>query len=257
MPQTTIYVSPRSVGAPDTRPPAVVTTDLARLFAGIPALAGVSLRIEAGRIVALLGPNGAGKTTLMRILCTAIRPSYGSAAVDGLDLGRDAALVRERVAYLSHATGLYDDLTARENLDFAAALLATADPRQRVETALSDVGLAGRAAGRVRDFSAGMRKRLALGRILLGNASLVMLDEPYAALDPEGMGLVDELLVAWRDVGVTVLVASHATDRLSDILDGRVTLDRGVVAEATGRGVVSTPPALPALPRPAVADVTR
>ena len=87
MPQTTIYVSPRSLGAPDERPPAVVTTDLARLFAGSPALAGVSLRIRAGGCVALLGPNGAGKTTLLRVLATAIRPSYGSAAVDGLDVG--------------------------------------------------------------------------------------------------------------------------------------------------------------------------
>ena len=84
MPQTTIYVSPRSLGAPDERPPAVVTSDLARLFAGSPALAGVSVRIRAGGCTALLGPNGAGKTTLLRLLATAIRPSYGSASVDGL-----------------------------------------------------------------------------------------------------------------------------------------------------------------------------
>jgi heme exporter protein A len=257
MPQTTIYVSPRSVGAPDTRPPAVVTTDLARLFAGVPALAGVSLRIEAGRVVGLLGPNGAGKTTLLRILATAIRPSYGSAAVDGLDLGRHAELVRERVAYLSHATGLYDDLTARENLVFAAAMLRTPDSGRRVEIALSDVGLADRAHDRTRDLSAGMRKRLALGRILLGNASLVLLDEPHAALDPDGMALVDQLLLAWRQAGVTVLLASHATDRIDALLDGRVTLDRGLVAEVSGRGVASTPPGLPSAPRPAVADVAR
>ena len=141
MPQTTIYVSPRSLGAPDTRPPAVATTDLARLFAGSPALAGVSLRVDAGRTVALLGPNGAGKTTLLRLLATAIRPSYGRATVDGLDLDRDAALVRERVAYLSHATGLYDDLSARENLRFAAAMLGTPDPAARVDRALADMGL--------------------------------------------------------------------------------------------------------------------
>src|SRR3990170_2194463 len=139
MPQTTIYVSPRSLGAPDSRPPAVVTTDLARLFAGSPALAGVSLQIQAGLTVALLGPNGAGKTTLLRLLSTAIRPSYGSARVDGLDLDRDAALVRERVA------------------------------------------------------------------------------------------LVDDLLVAWHEVGVTVLIASHSTERFDPLLDGRVTLERGLV----------------------------
>ena len=251
MPQT-IYVSPRSVGAHDTRPPAVVTTDLARLFAGSPALAGVSLQVTAGRTIALLGPNGAGKTTLMRILATAIRPSYGSAAVDGIDLGRDADRVRERVAYLSHATGLYDDLTARENLAFAATLLGTPDRDARVERALADVGLLERSTDRVRDFSAGMRKRLALGRILLGGASLVLLDEPLAALDEDGMELIEALLGAWREVGVTVLIASHATERLDPFLDGRVVLERGLVADVSGDGVSSTPPTLPATARPAV-----
>jgi heme exporter protein A len=252
MPQT-IYVSPRSVGAHDTRPPAVVTTDLARLFAGSPALAGVSLSLTAGRTIALLGPNGAGKTTLMRILATAIRPSYGSAMVDGMDLARHADLVRERVAYLSHATGLYDDLTARENLAFAATLLATPDRGARVQRALSDVGLLDRADDRVRDFSAGMRKRLALGRILLGSASLVLLDEPLAALDDDGMGLVEQLLAAWHEAGVTVLIASHATERLEPFLEGRVVLERGVVAESSGEAVSSLPPSLAAAPRPAIA----
>jgi heme exporter protein A len=258
MPQTTIYVSPRSLGAPDTRPPAVETDALARLFAGSAALAGVSLRVEGGRAVALLGPNGAGKTTLLRVLATIIRSSYGSARVDGLDVIRDADLVRQRVAYLSHATGLYDDLTARENLDFAATLLGTEDRAARVARALSDVGLTERADDRVRGFSAGMRRRLALARILLGSASLVLLDEPYAALDREGMDLVDRLLVAWQGVGVTVLVASHASDRLAPLLDGTVVLDRGLVTEVSGSGVTSAAPTLgPAPPRSRSVEAAR
>ena len=253
MPQTTIYVSPRSLGAFDERPPAVVTTDLARLFAGSPALAGVSLRIRAGACVALLGPNGAGKTTLLRLLATAIRPSYGSAEVDGLDVGRDAELVRERVAYLSHATALYDDLTARENLDFAATMLDTPDAAARVARALADVGLDSRADDRVGTFSAGMRRRLALGRILLGQASLVLLDEPTAALDAEGFELVEQLFDAWREAGVSVLVASHSVDRLERWVDGRVVLDRGLVAGVSGEGATWTPPLPSPEPRPAVA----
>ena len=240
MPQT-IYVSPRSLGAPDQRPPAVVTVDLARLFAGSPALAGVSLRVEPARTVALLGGNGAGKTTLLRVLSTAIRPSYGSAQVDGLDLGRHPELVRDRVAYLSHATGLYDDLSARENLRFAAAMLGTPDAAARVDRALRDVALHDRADDRVRGFSAGMRKRVALARILLARPSLVLLDEPYAALDADGMAIVDALLGAWREAGVTVLIASHATDRLAPLLDGTVLLERGVVAAIGGEGVSGTP----------------
>jgi heme exporter protein A len=242
MPRTTIYVSPRSLGSPDQRPPAVVTTDLARLFASRPALAGVSLSVEPGRAIALLGPNGAGKTTQQRILSTALRPSYGSARVDGLDLDRDADSIRPRVAYLSHATGLYDDLTARENLAFAATMLGTPDAGARVDRALEDVGMAGRGRDLVRSLSAGMRKRLALARVLLGEASLVLLDEPMAALDDEAMGLVEQLLVAWREVGVTVLLAAHAIERLAPHLDACVVLERGLVAEVDGPGVAAREP---------------
>ncbi|MGI8659369.1 MAG: heme ABC exporter ATP-binding protein CcmA [Candidatus Limnocylindria bacterium] len=257
MPQTTIYVSPRSVGAPDSRPPAVATTDLARLFTGRPALAGVTLEVEGGRTIALLGSNGAGKTTLMRLLATAITPSYGRVSIDGLDADRDAHLVRRRVAYLSHATGLYDDLTARENLRFAAVMLDTPDHGARVERAIGDVGLLDRAGDRVGTFSAGMRKRLALARILLGAPSLVLLDEPYAALDADGMRLVDQLLSAWRAAGVTVIVASHAVGRMEGALDGRIVLENGLVAETTGSGVAHVPPAPHPDRVPPMAEVVR
>jgi ABC-type multidrug transport system ATPase subunit len=93
-----------------------------------------------------------------------------------------------------------------------------------------------------------MRKRLALGRILLGAPSLVLLDEPYAALDTEGMGIVDQLLVAWREAGVSILIASHATDRLAPLLDGRIVLERGLVSAVSGEGVTTQPPSLPGVP---------
>jgi heme ABC exporter ATP-binding subunit CcmA len=258
MPQTTIYVSPRSVGEPDTRPPAVLATGLARLFAASPALVDVSIEISAGRVVILRGPNGAGKTTLLRVLSTAIRPSLGSAVVDGLDVVRDADQVRPRIAYLAHATGLYDDLTAAENLRFAATMLGTPDRAERVRLALDDVGLGARADERVATFSAGMRRRLALGRILLGTPSLVLLDEPYAALDPDGMSLVDELLDAWRAAGVTVLLASHAAERIADRCDGSVRLDAGVVTDISG-AAVRIPARAPAAPdaAPAVSVSSR
>jgi len=243
MPQTTIYVSPRSMGAFDTPPPAVVTAELARLFAGYPALAGVSLRVETGRAIALLGPNGAGKTTLLRILATAIAPSFGRAEVDGLDVSRNPHLVRRRIAYLSHATGLYDDLTAFENLAFAATMLGV-EPREREErlaVVLAEVGLEAVAAQRVRTFSAGMRRRLALGRLILAGPSLILLDEPYASLDVEGMAVVDRLLVAWRGVGATVLVASHAVERLLSVVDGKVRLEAGIVSDIEGIGVSQVP----------------
>jgi ABC-type multidrug transport system ATPase subunit len=111
-----------------------------------------------------------------------------------------------------------------------------------VDRALAEVGLTDVAARRVRGFSAGMRRRLALGRVLLARPSLVLLDEPFAALDAEAVALVDRMLGTWRHGGVTVLVASHATDHLADRADATVRLLGGVVAEVIGQGVSWRPP---------------
>ena len=149
------------------------------------------------------------------MLATILRPTYGTARVDGIDVAAEPQLVRERVAYLGHGAGLYADLTAAENLAFAATMLGlpAAEGRDRIPEVLDAVGLRSAASSRVGTFSAGMRRRLALGRIVLGRPSLVLLDEPHAALDPDGMALVDRLLAGWREVGVTTIVASHQVER--------------------------------------------
>jgi len=243
MPQTTIYVAPRLAGTQQNPPPAVRAVDLARLFGRSPALAGVSLTVEMGRLVALLGPNGAGKTTLLRILATAIRPTFGALRVDGVDALEHPEIVRTRVAYLPHATGHYDDLTAEENLRFAATMLGWgADEGAKVaRVALDEVGLTPVARDRVRTFSAGMRKRLALARLLVTRPSLVLLDEPHAALDGDGMALVDQLLERWHEVGITVIVASHQSERVVRMADATVRLDGGVIVEVSGSGVTAEP----------------
>jgi heme exporter protein A len=243
MPQTTIYVAPRLAGTLGTIPPAVATVDLARLFGRSAALAGVSLTVEMGRTVALLGPNGAGKTTLLRILATAIRPSYGSLSIDGIDALRDPGQVRGRVVYLSHATAHYDDLTAEENLRFAATMFGWGEREGLpvVREALATVDLEGIAGARVRTFSAGMRKRLALARILVARPSLLLLDEPHAALDADGTALVDRLIGLWKEAGVTVMIASHQAERVSSLADATVRLEGGLLAEVSGSGVAAGP----------------
>jgi heme ABC exporter ATP-binding subunit CcmA len=255
MPPTTIHVRP--TGVPDETTPGIETRDLARLFRRSPALAGVSVRIESGHAIAVLGPNGAGKTTLLRILATALRPSFGTAAVDGIDVADRPDEIRPRVALLAHATGLYDDLTAAENLAFAAALMRVPGPdrRGRVDQALERVGLAGERDARVGRFSAGMRRRLALGRTLLGRPRLVLLDEPYAALDAEGMALVDDLLDEWRANGATILVATHAAERFEPRMDGWMRLEHGLLVEVGGRGMAGRIVAPAAGPLPATEAV--
>jgi heme exporter protein A len=250
MPQTTIYSSPRSLGAPDQLPPAVTTNELSRLFGGNAALAGVSISVQPGRLVQLAGPNGAGKTTLLRILATAIRPSFGSATVDGIDIAANPEVVRARTAYLSHATALYDDLTARENLTFSATLLGLGPERRgaAVEGVLGEVGLTDVADRRVRGLSAGTRRRLALGRVLLARPSLVLLDEPFAALDAPGIQLVERCLDRWRGDGVTTLVASHAIEHLAGRSDATIRLAGGVLVDVTGDGVGWRPASTSAIP---------
>jgi heme exporter protein A len=252
MPQTTIYSAPPR--SPLVPIPAVATRDLARLFGRSAALAGVSLDLERGRLVALLGPNGAGKTTLLRVLATSLRPSFGSAHVDGIDVAERPDLVRRRVAYLPHATGLYDDLTAAENLEFAATMLSLADAAGAVASVLAEVGLEAARDVRVRGFSAGMRRRLAIGRLLLRSPSLVLMDEPHAALDADGMALVDRLLLRWHDAGVTVVVASHQADRVTSMADARARLDGGLLVEVDGAGITAAPTWVPPVPEPATAS---
>ena len=243
MPQSTIYVAEPADGSGSRRtPPAVATLGLARLFSGTPALVDVSLRLDAGRTLALLGSNGAGKTTLLRLVATAIKPSFGELLIDGIDAARHPELVRRGIAYLSHATGLYDDLTLTENLRFAAAIrgVAQSETRRRVADAIARIGLAAFAAERVRDFSAGMRKRAAMARLLLAEPRLVLLDEPYAALDADGAALVDTLLAAWRAGGVTCVVASHAAERVTGHADAVATLDAGTLVDLRGTGATRT-----------------
>lgn len=237
MPPTTIHVRP--TGVPDETTPGIETRDLARLFRRSPALAGVTMRVEAGSAVAVLGANGAGKSTLLRILATALRPSYGAALVDGIDVAERPEEIRPRVVLLPHANGLYDDLTAGENLAFAARLLGIPSPDRagRIVAALERVQLTDVRDDRAGRFSAGMRRRLALGRLLLGHPRLVLLDEPYAALDADGMTLVDDLLDEWRTNGATVLVATHAAERLAPRIDGWMRLEHGLLAEIGGQGV--------------------
>ena len=255
MPQTTIYVAPRLAGTLGTVPPAVATVDLARLFGRSAALAGISLTVEMGRTVALLGPNGTGKTTLLRILATSIRPSYGTLLIDGIDALREPELVRGRAVYLSHATAHYDDLTAEENLRFAATMFGwgAREGLPVVREALATVDLDAVAPQRVGTFSAGMRKRLALARVLVARPSLLLLDEPHAALDGNGMELVDRLIGLWKEAGVTVIVASHQADRVASLADATVLLEAGLVADVSGTGVSAGP--VGGMPRPRVAVV--
>lgn len=208
---------------------------VARRFGHRWALRGVSLEAGAGESLMLLGRNGSGKTTLLRILATAIRPTRGSGAVFGHDLAARPDDVRPLVAWLGHDAGLYGDLTARENLRFAERMRRPADPARtreaRIAAVLERVALAGHGDERTRGFSAGMKRRVALGRVLLAEPRLLLLDEPYAAFDAAGIALVNEVVGATCAAGGCVLMATHDPDRSSEVATRTLRMENGVLLE--------------------------
>ena len=188
-------------------------------------LRGVTFDVGQGEAAALLGPNGSGKSTVLRILGTLLRANAGTALVNGLDIGLDASSVRAHVGYLAHTPGLYDDLTARENLEFAADMIGL--PRESVDASLARVGLAQMAGARVRGFSAGMQRRLALARLIMRSPQILLLDEPYANLDDEGVEIMNSVITSVIASGGAALLALHELAPARRILGRALTLSDG------------------------------
>jgi len=201
---------PEPAAATTARSPAgsaVHLTRVTRLFDGLAAITQVSMDVGTWESVWLRGSNGSGKSTLLRVIATAISPTYGGGTVLGHDLVRGRAAIRPRSELVGHNTRLYDDLTATENLRFVCDLLGV-DPGG-IAPALERVGLTEVATVRAGNFSQGMRQRLVLARCLVRAPRLLLLDEPYAGLDPDARVVVDDLLAEARGAGRTVLIASH------------------------------------------------
>lgn len=198
------------------------------------------MEIGRGEAVGLLGSNGSGKSTILRVLATLIKPNAGSGSVNGLDLVRDAAAVRAQVGYLAHAPGLYDDLTARENLLFAADMLGV--QYAGADTVLARVGLTHAANDRVRGFSAGMLRRLALARLVLRNPKFLLLDEPYSNLDSDGVALVNSIVGEIVRSGGAALIALHELAPARQTLQRSLTIRDGRIAEVPSSSVTSELP---------------
>ncbi len=200
------------------------------------ALSRISTEFPAGRISVVLGPNGAGKSTLMGILSTLVAPTTGTVTWQGQPLAPGTPL-RAQIGYVGHEPGLYPDLGARENLVLFASLYGMQLVPDRLAASLKAVGLDDALEGRlelpVRAFSRGMQQRLALARALLHDPSLLLFDEPSAALDPTGAAWLVQHLQQARDAGRTVVVITHDLglaaklgDRILLLRRGRVAIDR-------------------------------
>lgn len=212
----------------NTLPPILSLEGVSHRFGPTTALRDLTFDIPAGESIALFGANGAGKTTLLRILSTLLAPSRGRLHYRGAPLTRHARpAFRQRLGMVGHATFLYDELTAEENLLLHARLLGLDQPRSLVRDLLQRVGLADVAGQQVSRFSRGMQQRAALARALLAAPDLLLLDEPFTGLDPEGSLALGELLRERARAGTTVLMSIHDLRLGVELCDRYLILDRG------------------------------
>jgi len=210
--------------------PAVELRDVSKRFGAQWALARISYSLPRGQSLLLTGPNGSGKTTLLRLIATASSPTLGELRVLGLNVRDQREEIRQQVALLSHASFIYEDLSALQNLSLMSRLLGIKDSKQRAASLLSEVGLAPHSPKPIRQFSAGMRKRLAIARLLLKAPAVALLDEPFAALDPSGMGQMERIIRQLITQGTTVILATHQVEHGKTLCNLRLHLDSGRVA---------------------------
>ena len=222
------------MAAPDSSPIALEVADLARSFGHVRALKGVSFTLQRGETLAVFGPNGAGKTTLLRLLAGVLRPDRGSVRVLGRPLRRDESDTRRRIGLISHASLLYDGLTALENLVFYGRLYGLHQPRQAALKALESVGLLERATSLAGTMSRGMLQRLAIARALLHDPDVVLLDEPFTGLDQKAAAQLRDELGRLHDARRAIVIVTHN-------LDEGLELATQVAIQVSGRFVEQGP----------------
>ncbi|HTS78546.1 MAG TPA: heme ABC exporter ATP-binding protein CcmA [Bryobacteraceae bacterium] len=178
-----------------------------KYYGDFAALRNVKLAVEPGSTVALLGRNGAGKTTLLRIVAGLSRPSKGNVNIFGADVRQEPA--RRRIGVLGHGISLYDELSAIENLTLFAKLYGLENPSAKADEWLERTGLDRVRDGLVREFSRGMRQRLAVARAFIHNPELLLFDEPFTALDDRAIAVLQALLADAHAAGRTIIMSTH------------------------------------------------
>ena len=213
--------------------PLLAARGLRRFFGRLRVLHDIDLTLSPGEALAVAGPNGAGKSTLLRILAGLMRPTAGEVHVLGRPLTGNAAETRRAVGLLSHQSLLYDDLTVMENLTFVARLYGLARPADAARAALEAMGLAGRADESPRRLSRGLLQRAAIARALLHAPRILLLDEPFTALDAASADRLREMLEARRAEGLGLVIVTHhlaevwaVATRVAVLVEGRWVCDQ-------------------------------
>lgn len=216
-------------------------------------LKDLDFHVQAGEFVALLGPNGAGKTTFLRVLASLSRPAMGEIRIAGFRLPQQATAIRHILGVVSHQPLLYGDLTAEENLHFYGKMYGIGLPEKRIREVLDLVGLSLRSHDLVRTFSRGMQQRLAIGRAVLHDPEVMLLDEPHTGLDQDASIMLDGVLREVAARGRTVVMTSHDLARAADLASRFDVISRGKIVASAGRAEMSAE-RLPVFYREAISE---
>jgi ABC-2 type transport system ATP-binding protein len=204
---------------------AIQVQNLSRDYNGLRAVDSISFSVEAGEIFGFLGPNGAGKTTTIKMLTGQLRPTSGSARVAGCDVVEERQQLKPKIGVVFEYQNIYERLSARDNLAFAARLYGV--KRKRVDQILAQVGLADRARGKVKNYSNGMKQRLLVARALLHEPEILFLDEPTRGLDPNVAREIRAFVANLAQQGVTVFLTTHYMEEADQLSDRVAILDQG------------------------------
>ena len=215
---------------------AIQVRDLHKNFEDVYAVQGVSFDVQAGEIFSLLGPNGAGKSTIISMLACLLEPTQGDALVMGHSILRQPMEVKAAIGVIPQEVALYEDLSARENLNFWGKMygLRGAALSQRVDEVLGVIGLTGRQKGRVGKFSGGMKRRLNIGIALLHRPQVIIMDEPTVGIDPQSRRNILDNVKELNQQGMTVLYTTHYMEEAQELSDHIAVMDQGkVIAHGT------------------------
>jgi ABC-2 type transport system ATP-binding protein len=207
----------------------IETHDLSKTYKGAQALKGLNLTVRQNSIFGFLGPNGAGKSTTIKLLLGLARPSAGSAKIFGEDIQKEGISIRKRIGYLAQDPRFYEHMTARETLRFTARFFysgPTTDIEKRVDETLKLVGLEDKADRPIKGFSGGERQRLGIGQAQVNYPDLLILDEPAAALDPQGRHDVLEVMERLRK-HTTIFYSTHILSDVERVSDSVAIMDHG------------------------------
>ena len=205
----------------------IEVNNLTKIYEKIKAVNNVSFKIKQREIFGFLGPNGAGKTTTIKAILGLITINSGDIKINGLGILKDGKNVKKNIGYLPEKVAFYDNLTALQNLNFYAEMKNAS--RNQCKTLIDEFGLSEWTNKKVGKFSKGMIQRLGMARAILGNPSVLILDEPSGGLDPRGVVLIRDKIREMRDKGVTIFVSSHILSEIQEVCDRVGIIDKGVL----------------------------